>query len=105
MGKSAEAALKALLKLIHPDNEKSIFEDTTNQWRKDYHETIKRERVGNKMDFHEPNVRADTVTERRLACAAPAYQGTDHATLMSMCLVFLIFMIFARRWAAKPQRF
>merc|ERR1712098_580096 len=47
---------------------------------------------------------------RRLACATPAYdetcarpshQGSNHATLIGMSAMFLLFMVFARRWFAK----
>jgi len=49
----------------------------------------------------------DDAISRRLpelpcpAAAVPAAAGTDHAPLLCMSAVFLLFMIFVRRWTAK----
>jgi len=44
---------------------------------------------------------ARRLPELPCAAAVPAAAGTDHAPLLCMSAVFLLFMIFVRRWTAK----
>merc|ERR1711964_275396 len=41
---------------------------------------------------------------RGLACVAPSFKRSNHATLICLSILFLLSMIFVRQWAAKEFR-